>query len=446
VNEDVWASLRLCGMDTKSNQRLHSVCMVMIVGMIAGTLFHAHQWVVEWAGYPWSTMLAKPEIRFSDFYDVLTSAEHRDPYSGWAIYFPLTYVLFYPLTFFAPTVACAVLFFVTVAALGIGLVALVKPATRGWRQSLSAAGILLGCSYPVWFCIDRGNIELVLLLLIGVFLYAYQRSHYCLGLIFLIPAICLKMYPAVFLTLFLAKGNLRYAFTAMLVVALLSGGSLWWFCRGPMESLALWQGNLHKFEMLYVIGDGEMGGSASMWNVAKLAWSYASLVEATWLQKPLPSPEETISQLKYMLRIYSVAMLALCGLVAWFVAFVEKEFLRKAALLFLLMITAPPAGADYKLVHAVGAVTALIMASGYRAGDPLPLILTAALHCPKKYWFFPNVITDMGTTDCSLGVAINPILIWAAAGFLIYQGFRERASAVSGLSGPADATSGLNLQ
>jgi hypothetical protein len=408
----------------------------MGIGMISGALFHIHQSFVEWARYPWNTMLAKPEIRFSDFYDVLASAAHRDPYNGWAIYFPFTYVAFYPLTFLPQRTALAAVFIVTVAVLGTGLFALLRAATRGWWQSLGAVGILLGCSYPIWFCIDRGNIELTLLALIGAFLCCYRSSRYGLSLVFLIPAICLKLYPAVFLALFLAKGKLRYAVTAILVVVLMSAGSLLWFNRGTLESVALWQRNLHKFETLYVIGDGGMGGSASMWNVVKLVQHYGHVAESTWFNKAPQSPDDEVSQLKYMLTIYKVVVVALCFVVAWFVTFVETEFCRKAALLFLLMITAPPAGADYKLVHAVGAATALIVAAGNRSGDLLALMLTAAVLCPKKYWFFPDIITDMMTTDCSVGVVINPILIWVAAGILIYQGFREWNSALPVGAGP----------
>ncbi len=419
-----------------SNKRLRIACWVMGVGMISGVLFHSHQSFVYRPRYPWNTMLAKPEIRFSDLYDVLASAAHRDPYSSWAIYFPFTYVAFYPLTFLPQRAVVVAIFVAAVAILGIGLFALLKTAKCGWAQSLGGAGILLAFSYPVWFCIDRGNIELALLVMIGAFLCCYHSSRFGLGLIFLVPAICLKLYPAVFLALFLAKGQLRYAVTAIVVAILISVGSLLWFSRGPLESLALWQGNLHKFEELYIVGDRGMGGSASMWNAAKLAQQYGHLAGTQW-PDALPHPRgEVVRQRKSMLRIYSCVMIALCCLITWFVTSVETEFWRKVAILFLLMITAPPAGADYKLVHGVGALAALIVASGRRSGDLLPLTLVAAVQCPKKYWFFPDVITDMGTTDCSLGVAINPILIWIAASVLIYQGFRQHSSDVPAEAGP----------
>jgi hypothetical protein len=184
-----------------------------------------------------------------------------------------------------------------------------------------------------------------------------------------------------------------------------------------------------------------------MWNVMKLVRHYGHVAESTWFNKAPQSPDDAVGQLKYMLTMYSVVVVALCCVVAWFVTFIETDFWRKAALLFLLMITAPPAGADYKLVHAVGAATALIIAAGQRSGDLLPVMLTAAVLCPKKYWFFPDIITDMMATDCSVGVVINPILIWVAAGVLIYQGFREWNSAGPvGAGPPRGAGTRLHLQ
>ncbi|AMV18176.1 glycosyltransferase family 87 protein [Planctomyces sp. SH-PL14] len=404
--------------------RLRLVLAIGLTGMLAAIAFHAFQGSVLHRGYPWNSFLWRADLKYTDFYDVLRSASLGDPYTIWSLYFPFTYVAFHPLSKLSWGWTLVVFDVISIVALWGWICQALTRATRSLPLAATGAAVILGTSYPLWLCIDRGNIEVGLVALVCWFLYFADRRRHTAALLCLLPAICLKLYPAALLGIYCRLGRIRYPLIAGAIFAVVTFASLASFQHSWQIDLALWQAQLSKFRNQYLIGDHGMGASASLWTPMKLAYMYGMLGYATWADQPLPDPRVLISHQHQMLKVYGYVMVALAGLVTWHVTIVETELRRKLMILLIYMVISAPGGVDYKLLHVTPILVWSICLSTRRPGDRLVTVLLALLTIPKKYWFFPYVVTDSGAMDSSIAVVVNPLLLLVSFVVLCWDGWR----------------------
>ena len=84
----------------------------------------------------------------------------------------------------------------------------------------------MALSYPVLFTLDRGNLEMVIFLLVGgMFYFVYRReSQWGAGLC-LAAAIAMKVYPATLMVLLIAERRFKAAIVAAVGAVALTVGS-----------------------------------------------------------------------------------------------------------------------------------------------------------------------------------------------------------------------------
>jgi hypothetical protein len=404
-----------------SLKKLYFAIKILFVGMVLGIVFHAFQGLLLHHSYPLNTFLFRG-CMFSDFYEVLLSAAKWNPYSIWSVYFPFTYVIFHPLAALRKNIVLAVFIIISLSGIWVAIYQILRPAMPTKRQAVEGAGLLIGLSYPIWFCLQRGNIEIGLLFLICGFLLMVKRGNFWTGLLFIVPAICMKFYPAVFLALFIRRGQFKYAGIAVFLFLFTTFISLTFFDHTWIEDLHLWQFQLDKFKSVYIIGNGSMGGSASIWNAAKLVL-FGWLFAVSGNRDLFPGVSALTQYTAPLLSIYLASMILFAGAVTWYVAIVEKQFWRRVIVLGLFMVLAPQGGADYKLIHILALLAVAIAIITRRKHDWLIVGLLAFVLLPKKYWFFPQIVTDSGCSDCSIAVLINPLLMLTALTFICIDGW-----------------------
>jgi len=405
-----------------SSHKLRIALLIMAAGLLASIAFHLYQGYGLGRGYPYNTFLFRPEARFTDFYDVLTSTRNWDPYSTWSLYFPFTYVIFRPVELMPWGVALAAFFLTSLGGLWRWLTSLLQPTLASRSRAALAGALLLGLAYPVLFCLDRGNIELGLFLLVAGFLTCAWRRRYWTSIAFLVPAMCIKLYPAVLLALFLRRGRFKYAAVAGAACAVITFICLTTFQHSWREDLALWQRQLALFRHRYLILNGSMAGSANLWNPVKLVL-FNTVDLATEGEENVIAVRTLIARVEHALPLYSLSMAILALLVTFHVSVVEREYWRKVVLLLLFMVMAPPGGADYKMVYLVGVLAAMIALPTRRRADLTIVALLAIVLIPKKFVFSPNIVSDSLAADVSLAVLLNPTLMLAAVALLCRDGW-----------------------
>jgi Glycosyltransferase family 87 len=424
---------------TITKKMLLTLLAIVTGGIICATVYHGIQACVFGRGYPYSTFLFRPDVRFTDFTDTLEPAKAFDPYSHGANYFPLTYVLLYPISLVPWQWSMVVLFGLSLTTIFIWIRRELLEAVpeSPWLATLTAT-VLLGISYPSLLCLERGNIEYLLLALVVGFLAAYHRGRHCLAITCLVPAICVKLYPAALLALYLRPRRWRYIAVAGGVSFMLSLASLASFKHSIREDYALFQEGMLNYRNTYLIGDYAMSGSASAWGLCKVIDRNIELFRAARDHRPpaINRPQKSLRVLR-MLNCFNGIALILCIAVAAYVALVERDPHRQITLLLLFMTMSSPGGTDYRLLYVIVAVVSLLAAASRRPRDFLILILLSIVLIPNKYVYLPGIMSDSCCEDVSLQILINPLVLLFAFGLLCADGWAARATPSEAKLGPA---------
>ena len=402
-------------------QKLWLALKIMGTGMILALIWHGIQGWVLGRSYPYNTFLYIPSERFSDFTYPVVYTTLPTPYlSRYADYFPLTYLI---LRFFIHLNArMVVLGFVLSFSFGIFLVLskALRPVIDNGPKRLAAAAALMAFSYPFLFCLDRGNLEIILVLFVSLALLLFKDRRWHTGMASLLPAVCIKFYPILLMTLFIRPRHLLKL--VGMVVAFFGIGILcvMTFTGTLLDNWQLWQNNLAFYHSAYVVGNGGLAGSASIWNTLKiLVFTYLSFVPTEITIADLPG------LIEQLYRTYVVLDLAWIGFIVAYTLLVEREFYRRAILFLLIASMAAPSGGDYKLLFAQIALVVFILLPTRRPRDLTILCCLAFVMVPKREVLLTYLgRTDSGAADISVAVLINPLLMVVAMVLLMMDGFQ----------------------
>src|SRR5580765_4936003 len=148
-----------------TNLKIQVVFRILLLGLAVGIVYHVFQGMVLGKGYPDNSFLFLRRLQFTDFYDGLRAAQDPDPYSSFAVYFPFTFVALHPFARLPWPTLLALFVAVTMTGAWWCLYQILRSGEFSTARSAEGAVILLGGAYPIWFCLDRGNIEIGMLVL-----------------------------------------------------------------------------------------------------------------------------------------------------------------------------------------------------------------------------------------------------------------------------------------
>jgi hypothetical protein len=369
--------------------------------------------LVEGKGYPESYVLGFPDGRFSDFTNVMQISTLPNPYiEAIAVYPPATFVLSRLLAY---TVSASLVFicFLSIFALALLLVRVLAPMAAGaWARTSMAFFFLVLC-YPLLFCIDRGNLEILMYPFIAWAIYFYGQRRDLAGTACLLPAICLKLYPAIFMVLLLRRRKAGLAIlggiTAIAVTVIC-------FCSFQEPAAVLWNSYLQDLDFFhdcYIVSNDTIGNSPSPWNVYKII--------LLGLQNIHLIPPVTFrfdgAFINASYRVYSTVFALFTLFCMGYACLYERRLARGILMLLLLISISTPNGGDYRLTYTSMALILLVLLPDRRKGDYSVLVLLALAVVPKREIF----LTETGYPDVPIQALLNPVLILVAMGMLLYQ-------------------------
>jgi len=401
--------------------KLKLVFWIMGLGLFLALVWNDIQGGILGRTYPYTTFLFIPQVRFSDFTDALFISGLSNPYDDpYAFYLPFTWLCLRPLAALPTWLSLLSLLFITLSGLVLLLARCLQPLLPSPRQRVCFAFALVGFSYPVLICVDRGNIEILLALLVAGALYCFSRNRYGTGMLWLLPAICLKLYPVIFLALLARQRRMLAVTVCLAACAILTFLSLNTLALPYRTAWELYQRDLAFFTNTSIYENLTLEGSASPWNAYKVGLLAAA--DLGWIAPVDFSFGGRLITISYAFYALGTAcfIVGLCV----YVCFLEKEFARCAAVLLLAVSIATPSGADYRLLYACLALVPLVLLKTKRPHDLLVLVLVTLTLVPKKEFFLTFAgKTESGFPDVSIQVVLNPLMVFAALLLLLYDGW-----------------------
>lgn len=397
--------------------KLVAIACIILIGFLASTLFHYYEGYVLQKPYPYTTFLFLPSDRFADYFVLPLVNSNLNPYFNPIIpsaQYPLVNVFGYLFSLLPPK-ASFLLFMTLISAAYIYLSYLIL---WGWgklpRRLLPLIIPILVLTYPFLFTLDRGNIEILLFVFLLFFLLFFIQKKYVLSAIFLSFAIALKVYPAVFLVLYVPEKKYRALVLSIGVTALLTLGSLALFSGGFLANVQflIHASNFSNGNLVFFLGSANMvQRGVSLFTFFKILF-----LETGWIAH--------INMPHFLSAYIKVAALSFVPLAAYIV-WVEKTLWRRVALLVFAMLLLPHVSADYKLIHLYLPLFLFILADEHSRLDYLYLLIFGLLMIPKDYYYFPTTLSDSLTHDISISVMINIVLMVLMSALIVVSGLRK---------------------
>lgn len=380
-------------------QKADIFAVIIVVGFALSVFYHyvlSNYFGLNY--YPYNTFLFSPGDKFNDFFNIYRATIGLDPYVfPVSVYFPFTFSIMYLFTILNTKYIFALL---TIAFIGFFATYIYKnisflDRTNKYLFVFSFTFM----TYPILFALDRGNVEIFLFVFLALFMYAYQKGEDWKSMIFLSFAIAMKLYPIVFITLFLADKKYKQAIITILLVIGISLLSASILNGGIINSFAGISSNLALFNKGYVGTDQGLQHNSSLYGLFEISQRFF-----------LPGLSFLVSYYLYIVSIF-------LGAIFLYVLFIEKTLWKKVALLTLSIILFPQVSFDYKLIHLFIPIMLFVNAKSSRFGAAYAAML-ALLLIPKDYYLI--------TADISIAVVINPLLMAAIIGLIFFERFRYK--------------------
>jgi hypothetical protein len=385
----------------EKRDRVRLLASIILVGFLAAVAFHGTLRLVFHAGYPQNTFLFRPDDRFNDFYNPIRGSADRDPYNPDRIlyiggYFPFGYLVTYLFSRIEPEQRSLTLFLVSfLALLGVYIASALAgtPSPHGVKSRLSIFGYALCIAYlayPTIFLVDRANFDAVVFVLIAGFALLYQRGNVALAVAILSPAIAMKGYPAILLTLPLIDRRFKELMLACLLTCLLSLGALAVFSDGLVVEAHKMLVSFQRASAIAFDGGSLVRFNSSLYTALLYILGRAGV-------DPAYSP---IFDVGYLVMIASVWAACTVALRRW-----SAPFWARLSVVTALMILLPPSSADYRLIMLYPALMAFLNNSVTNKDDWFQILVFGLLMVPKAYLILES--------DINMGLLLNPLLLAA---------------------------------
>lgn len=264
-------------------------------------------------------------------------------------------------------------------------------------------------SYPFLFSFQRANNECILFMMIAMFVYFYNYRK-LLSILFLVMAIAMKGYPAVFLLLYLSDKRYKemaYVIFAVIGLTLISYSIL---DGGLFHNIKLHLVEMNSYNTGYVVGNLGLGYGNSLYGGIKAITAYYY-------------PAKFFKLVGIYFQLMPIISLAIFLMVALYILMVERTFWKKVALLVLVAILLPYVSADYKLLLVFIPMVLFINEAREKRTDLVYAFFFILLLAPKYYYYF---IFDNSLNTwpyfVNISVIINPLIILVMIGLIIGEG------------------------
>jgi hypothetical protein len=300
--------------------------------------------------YPYDWPLMPKEDPFRDFY--LYQPRYRFFHSpaffsfpGPEYMYPAPLAVVYRIFYCFPVCTWVFLGFVFASFLGAAYILARSLALRGISKLQIALFLQVAflSSYAFFFEFEQANIEIVIWVMVAVGVWTFLRgrgysSATCFGI-----AGSMKIFPLVFVGLFVARRQYRQVFTAFLACGISTILSLWLVCPNLAASWRGTKDGISSFRKEYMLMFDQVGFDHSIFGLSKQV-----LLLVHHLQFPgLPSSP---APLVPMLAIY-LPTVAVLGVLLYFLFIWKLPVINQVVCLTVASILLPPVSYDYTLMH-----------------------------------------------------------------------------------------------
>ncbi len=389
----------------EKNEKVFYMGFVILAGFVAAVIYHYWMGVYLSKPYPFNTFLFNPQDRFNDFFVMYDLDKGFNAYTHNLINSQFPFLNLVAALFALISRDASLFLYIAVVITGFSYFNFVF--IRGAKNTITWVFIFSLLTYPLLFTLDRANLEGLVFIFLALFIYFYWRRHFMVSSIFLGAAIAMKVFPVVFLVLFLSDRKYKEMFAGIAAAVIFSAGALLAlngsFFKNLNEFLSTKNFDIYS---AYLGPKHIVQRGVNIFSVLKIYLIHFKMIAKTDMTQLLN-------------RYAELSVVFFAGLAAY-VVFVEKEFWKKVAILVISMLLLPQLSGDYKLIHLFLPLFLFINAPKGRQ-DLFYALAFGLLLIPKDYWMINEVVSD-GGQDISWAVIINVAIMVIMLAVIVIEG------------------------
>lgn len=384
----------------EKSQKVTLLVNIVLVGFVVAVFFHYILGFYMHSGAPFNTFLFDPNWVLGDM-KVLTEASlHLQPFAKpnyLVVYFPLTYFFLFPFALLKNYLFEFLIF------LSIFLIFFIRENVKNFADKSFTKGqnfqnifVLTFITYPFLYLLERGNLDMLLIILFTIAIYAFRNKHYYKSAILFAILNSFKPFFFPFLALFIFEKRWRELTINLLLTFYLVIFGFFLLHGNTYAQFAGFKTNLYLYKQAFF---------------DKPSVTCSSLFQAlTFINYTMHSKLSLT-----LINLYNYILLFASGITFYF-SFREKIFWKKIAILTLYMLIFPHTVFDYKLIFLFIPLWLFVNAEEKNKLDWVYIILFGLLLIPKKQVLF------IPCADFS--VLANPLIMLIFMGLIIFEQFR----------------------
>ena len=401
--------------DRTKDRKVELLVYIILVGFFLAVFFYYWKGYYQGLPYPYNTFLFIPSVKFSDYFDTLRRVANLNPYLGndVSIYYPFLNFVSYLLTLIPDVRYSYIIYSLIITAI---LVTINYHYLRSNDIVRSIVFVLIFSflNYPVLITFDRGNLEGLIFIFLLLFMFFFMREEYWVSAVFLAFAIASKLYPAVYLLLYISKKKYKEFALSIFLTGILTWSSLLSFKGGFADNF----GYLIRGENLNIPSVAVFLGNN---NIVQRGVTLFTFLKVLLIE----TGKITSINMQSFLRIYMMIALVIFPVLGAYILFIEKDLWKKFTVLTFAMLLLPQFSADYRLIHVFIPLLLFINVEEKRPLDKAYLILFGLLLIPKSYYYLTKIMSDSGTSDISVAVLINPLIMIFICTLIVGSGVQK---------------------
>ena len=408
-------------------RRLYLLALVLLLGMTLSVAFHYILGRVLHVGHVHTTFLVQTGGRrtelgntFGDLFAPLKSA--KASVKGGVIWLaptPFFHVIYLALGPLGRIGALLLQYGVFFAGMIVLLWRTYVDALTSLAQRITYLFILLVFSYPVVFVLERGNLEMLVFVVMAGFLYAYYAKNSAWCVVLLAIAISLKIFPAVFLVLLIADRRYRWTLYTVLYSGLLTFGSVVLLALrhgfGLLGQAHMSINALREINRLCVTEFRGLPYGHSLWGLLVSFAGFLGLDQRAFVA--------------HAASVYTIVVGVAFAALAVFVIRIVKLPWQRVALLTLAGLVLPTVSADYRLLYIYLPLAMLLNAPVRTRVDMACVALFGCLLVPMDY-FYRGLLRVSGWAwpgdHTSTSVVVYPLVMIVLLAAIIWNAYGER--------------------
>jgi len=418
-------------------QKQNLIAGIIFAGFIIAVIYHLFLGHVVDLSYPYNTFLFEPHVRFSDHFNIYNIFPQNlfNPYNQSHFpcvnYPPFGTGLQYLLTKIPSFLSFII--FLLISLIYFSYYNYKNLKFNSPKPKLFNFITFTFLSYPFLICMDRANWEMLIFILIALFVDFFKKEKYFISSILLAFAAAIKIYPIIFIALFLSRKKIKEALFCCFAAVLLNFISLLFMEGSIISNLHYYSKQMSDYIYQYGVLNGGLGWGSSLFGIVKIIlFNLAHSIKPVYYQinnTPFTftsfmflNDNFDFSMVQKALKIFSPIATGLIGLTGLYVIFKEKELWKQTLLLFISAIIFAPISGDYKMLSLFIPMWLFINSSKKSKLDLIYAILFGLILIPKSYIQFFNT---QGYNHFSSAIILNPFLLTTFWSLVFFNNKKE---------------------